>query len=111
MDTTSRAWDEWLGDCVDTLSSIDSAHSNQNSYLWRDPNHPSISRPARSKLTQSGGADAFHWMRILRPLGHSQSMAYSANGNACGAVSSTKLGLLALRLRAGTPPTRLFNPM
>ena len=47
----------------------------------------------------------------LRPLGHSKSMAYSVNGTACGAVSSTNVGLLALRRRAGTPLSRLFSPM
>jgi hypothetical protein len=52
---------------------INSLHRHQNSYLCCDLNHPSISRQARSKLTQSGGAVAFHWMRILRPLGHSKS--------------------------------------
>src|SRR6202040_406764 len=100
-----------LGDCVDTFSSINSLHRNQNSYLCSDLNHPSISRQARSKLTQSGGADAFHWMRILRPLGHSKSMAYSVNGTACGAVSSTNVALLALRRRGKPPPSRFFSPM
>src|SRR5579863_7985760 len=100
-----------LGEGVDALSSINRLDRNQNSYLGSDLNHPSISRQARSRLTQSGGPDAFHWMRILRPLGHSKSTAYSANGSTCGAVSSTNVGLLALRRRAGTPPSRLFSPM
>src|SRR6516165_2839510 len=100
-----------LGDCVDPFSSINGFHCNQNAYLCRDLDHSFISRQARSKLTQSGAADVFHWMRILRPLGHSNSMAYSANGAPCGAVSSTNVGLLALRRRAGTPPSRLFSPM
>src|SRR6478672_5164741 len=100
-----------LGDGVDPLSSINRLDRNQNSYLCSDLNHPSISRQARSKPTQSGGADAFQWMRILRPLGHSKSMAYLANGTAGGAVSSTNVGLLALRRGAEIPPSRLFNPM
>src|SRR5580658_5591233 len=100
-----------LGDGVDTLSSINRLDRNQNSDLGSDLNHPSISRQARSKLTQSGGPDALHCMRILWPLGHSKSMAYSANGTACGSVSSTNVALLALRRRVGTPPSRLFSPM
>src|SRR5436309_1759398 len=100
-----------LGDGVDTLSSINSLHRNQNTDLRRDLNHPSISRQARNRLTQSGGADAFHWMRILRPLGHSKSMAHSSSGAACGAVSSTNAGLVALRRTAGISPSRFFSPI
>ena len=32
------------------------------------PLRPSVSRQARSKLAQSGRADAFHWIRIFAPL-------------------------------------------
>ena len=40
-----------------------------NPNLRGDLNHPSISRQAHTRLTQSGGVDAFHWIRIFRPLG------------------------------------------
>ena len=50
-------------------------------------------RQARSRLTQSRGAAAFHWMRILLPLGASNSITHSSSGVACGAISSTNAGL------------------
>jgi hypothetical protein len=99
-----------LGNCVDPLPSIYRLNRNQNPYLRRDLNHPSPSRQARSKLTQSRGADAFHWMRILLPLGASNSITHSSSGVVCGAISSTNAGLFALR-RLGTPPSRFFSPI
>jgi hypothetical protein len=46
--------------------------------------------------TQSRGADAFHWIRILLPLADSNSITHSSRAFARGAVSSTNAGLVAL---------------
>src|SRR6266849_3838027 len=40
---------------------------SHDAHLGGDLNHPSTSRQARSRLAQSGGTGAFHWMRILAP--------------------------------------------
>jgi hypothetical protein len=79
---------------------------DQNPYLRRDLNHPSVSRQARNKLAQSRAVDAFHWTGILFPLGASNSITHSS----CGAISSTNAGLVALRRRMATPPIRFFKP-
>src|SRR5450432_2185407 len=100
-----------MGDGVNPFSAINGFHRNQNPYLRRDLNHLSASRQARSTLTQSRGADAFHWTRILPPLGDSKSITHSSSGVACGAISSTNVGLVALRRRMGTPPSRFFSPI
>jgi hypothetical protein len=68
--------------------SIYRLNRNQNPYLRRDLNHPSASRQARSKLTQSPGVDLFHGTRILFPLGASNSITYCS----CGAIRSTNAG-------------------
>jgi hypothetical protein len=78
--------------CVNTLSSINSLHRNQNTYVRRDLNHPSISRQARRRLTQSRGADPFHWIRILPPLADSNSIMQPFSGGVRGALSSTNAG-------------------
>jgi hypothetical protein len=44
---------------------------HQHAHLRRDLDHPSVSRQARSKLAQSGGAAAFQLMRILVTKGSS----------------------------------------
>jgi hypothetical protein len=100
-----------LSNGVDPLSSINRLDRNQNPYLRRDLNHPSVSRHARSRLTQSRGADAFHWTRILPPLADSNSITQSSNGVVRGALSSTNAGLVALRRRTGIPPSRFFRPI
>jgi hypothetical protein len=92
MDPRSISPGLTLGDGLYTLSSINRLDRNQNPYLRRDLDHPSLSRQARSRRIQSGGADGFHGMRILRPLGHSKSIAHSSSGVACGAVRSTNAG-------------------
>jgi len=89
---------------------VNRLYRNQNPYLRRDLNHPSASRQARSRLIQSGGAEAFHWMCILCPLGHSKSIAHSCCAIAGGAVSSTNAVLVALRAETGIPPSRFFRP-
>jgi AraC-like DNA-binding protein len=60
---------------------------------------------------QSGGTDAFHWIRSLPPRKDSNSMTHSSGGVAGGVISSTNAGLLALRRTMGTPPIRFFSPM
>src|ERR1039457_1883476 len=96
---------------VDALSSIDRLDGHEHAHLRRDLNHLSASRQARSRLIQSGGAAAFHWMRTLPPLKDSNSMTHSPCVEACGAISSTNAGLLAFRRRRETPPRRFFSPI
>ena len=54
---------------VNTFSSIDRLNRYQHAHLRGDLDHPCISCQARSRLVQSGGTDAFHWMRTLPPAG------------------------------------------
>jgi hypothetical protein len=92
------------------FSSIDRLNGHQHPHLRRDLNHLSAFRQARSRLAQSGGAAAFHWMRTLPPRKDSNSMTHSLGVATCGAISSTKAGLLAFRRSRGTPPSRFFSP-
>src|SRR5271157_1425847 len=95
---------------VYAFSSIDRLNGHQHPHLRRDLNHLSAFRQARSRLAQSGGAAAFHWMRTLPPRKDSNSMTHSLGVAACGAISSTNAGLLAFRRSRGTPPSRFFSP-
>jgi len=94
---------------IDALSSIDCLDGHQHAHLRRDLNHPSVSRHACSKVVQSGGAAAFHWMRILLPPGDSNSIAHSSSGARDGATNSTNAGLVAFRRKVGDPPRRFFS--
>jgi len=95
----------WAIASIPFLPSIASTR-NPNPYLSRDLNHPSVSRQARGRLTQSRVADAFHRIPILPPLADSNSITHSSIDVVCGAVSSTNVCLAALRRRTGIPPTR-----
>jgi len=78
--------DAWMN-CKDPDPLIPQLHR-------RDLNHPSVSRRARNRLTQSRGTAAFHWTRILPPLEDSNSMTHSSSVAGCGAISSTNAGLV-----------------
>src|ERR1039457_268304 len=96
---------------VYALSSIDRLDGHEHTHLRRELNHLSASRQARSRLVQSGGAAAFHWMRTLPPLKDSNSMTHSRSVAPCGAISSTNAGLVAFRRRREAPPSRFFSPI
>jgi hypothetical protein len=63
-------------------------------------NHPSVFRQARSRLAQSGGADAFHRMRILAPL---EGLELD------DAILQRRR--VASRRTLWTPPSRLLQPL
>jgi hypothetical protein len=56
-----------------------------------------IAAQARSRLAQSGGAVAFHWIRIFAPREESNSMTHSSSGAGWGVISSTNAGLGVFR--------------
>src|ERR1035438_4718409 len=78
------------------FSSVDRLDGHQYAHLRGDLNHPSVSRQARSSVVQSGGAVAFHWMRILLPPEDSNSITHSSSCEWDCATSSTNAGLVAL---------------
>jgi hypothetical protein len=92
------------------ISPVDSIDRDQHAHLWRDLNHLSVSRQARSKLIQSGAVAAFHWMHTLPPRNDSNSIEHSPCIAAGVAISSTNAGLRAFRRRCETPPSRFFKP-
>jgi hypothetical protein len=94
---------------VDALPSVDRSDGHQHAHLRRDLNHPSVSRQARSRVVQSGGTVAFHWIRILLPLEDSNSITHSSSCARDGATSSTNAGLVAFRRKVGGPPSRFFS--
>ena len=96
---------------VNAFSSVDRLNGDQHAHLRGDLNHRSTSRQTRNKLAQSGGAAAFHWMRILPPPGDSNSMTQPSSTAERGATSSTKAGLGAFLRRVAGPPSRFFSRM
>src|ERR1700683_3930038 len=100
-----------LGQRVDTLAEVDRLHRHQNPHLRRDLNHPSVSRQARSRPAQSGGADAFHWMRIFAPREDSNSMTHSSTAAGGGVISSTNAAPGVFRRWLEGSPSRFFSPI
>jgi hypothetical protein len=96
---------------INPLAPVDRFYRNQYAHLRSDLNHPSTSHQARSRLAQSGGTVAFHWMRILAPREDSNSITHSSSFPGVGATSSTNAGLADFRRLPGDPPSLLFSPM
>src|SRR5208282_28277 len=100
-----------LGQRVNALAEIDRLHRHQNPHLRRDLNHPSVSRQTRSRLAQSGGVDAFHWMRIFAPREDSNSMTHSSSAAGGGVISSTNAARVAFRRWLEGSPSLFFSPI
>src|ERR1039457_5165579 len=79
---------------VYALSSIDRLDGHEHTHLRRELNHLSASRQARSRLVQSGGAAAFHWMRTLPPLKDSNPMSHLPTAPPSGATRPRNAGLV-----------------
>jgi hypothetical protein len=86
------------------------SHRHQNPHLRRDLNHPSASLQARSRLGQSGGPVAFHWMRIFVPREDSNSTIHASTVFGCGAISSTNAALGFLRQWLEGSSSLFFSP-
>src|SRR6202050_1914305 len=96
---------------IDAFAAVDRLHRHQNPHLRRDLNPPAVSRQARSRLAQSGGVDALHWMRIFAPREDSNSMTHSSSVAGCGVISSTNAALGFFRRWLEGSPSRFFSPL
>jgi hypothetical protein len=100
------------------FSSVDCLDGNQHAHLRRDLNHPSVSRQARSRIVQSGGAVAFHSIRILLPPEDAKSITHSSSSARDGAEdrarfcarSRNQVQLMPSHYAPVTSRPRLFTP-